>query len=393
MQNYNFSERQAKAILDLKLNRLVNMEIAKIQQEKEKLEEEIKHYNILLTNEQEFLKVIEENLKEVSLKYGDDRRTLIDNIEEEAPIVEEKGIIAYISNSGAIVAKNLDNIVTQNRRRIGEKIKFSNKKDTIWKTIIGKNTEQVLVFTNFGKSYSLKLSDLPIDEEIYITQLLDFKPNEYITNILSYDNAKKYKYVIFATKNGILKKTKIEEYLNGSNRKSGLIAIKVQDNDLPINTQLIENDEEIVLVSAQGRCLRFNHNLITPTGRNTIGMKGINLAENDNLIDMQVINKNAEELILITKKGYGKRIKLDEILTTNRAIKGNLICKFKDEDDSIAAFTLISSSEKEVIINSKLSSLKIKISDIPLLGKYAMGLQLIKIVDKNFVKNILILEK
>lgn len=392
MQTYNFSERQAKAILDLKLNRLVNMEIAKIQQEKEKLEQEIERYNILLTNETEFLKVIEQNLIEVSNKYGDERRTKITNLEEEAPIIEEKGIIAYISNNGAIIAKNLNEISTQKRNTVGAKIKFSNKKDTIWKTIVGRNTEQVLVFTNLGKSYSLSLIDLPIDEEIYINQILDFKPNEFITNILSYDNAKKYKYVIFATRNGILKKTSIKEYLNNGNRKNGLIAIKMREDDILINTQLIENDEDIVLISNKGFCEKFNHSLINPTGRNTIGVKGIKLAEKDYLINMRILTNNDKEILLITKNGYGKRLKIEEIADTNKAVKGNCIYKVK-EDDELADFTFVTEKDKEVIINSKITSLKIKIETFPLLSKNAMGSSMIKINNDNFVKNINVLEK
>lgn len=392
MKTYNFSERQAKAILDLKLNRLVNMEIAKIQQEKEKLEKEIERYNLLLTNKEEFLKVIEQNLIEVSNKYGDERRTVITNLEEEAPIVEEKGIIAYISNSGAIIAKNLNDINTQKRNTIGAKIKFSNKKDTIWKTIVGKNTEQVLVFTNLGKSYSLSLIDLPIDEEIYINQILDFKSNEFITNILSYDNAKKYKYVIFATKNGILKKTSIKEYLNNGNRKNGLIAIKMREDDILINTQLIENDEDIVLISNKGFCEKFNHNLINPTGRNTIGVKGIKLNEDESLANMKILNTQDEEIILITKNGYGKRLKVNEILETNKAVKGNSLYKMKEEDE-LSDFTFVKQEDKEVIINSKLTSLKIKIDTFPLLSKNAAGLSMIKINNNNFVKNIVVLEK
>ena len=157
MNTFGFSERQAKAILDLKLNRLVNMEIAKIQQEKQNLEEKIEYYNLLLTNEKEFLTVIENNLQEVSKKYGDDRRTIIDNISEEAPIVEEKAIIAYISKRGAIIAREIGELSTQKRNTVGSKIKFADKNDYIWKTIAGKNTEQVLIFTNLGKAYNLQL--------------------------------------------------------------------------------------------------------------------------------------------------------------------------------------------------------------------------------------------
>ena len=392
METYNFSERQAKAILDLKLNRLVNMEIVKIQQEKENLNQQINYYNLLLTNEKEFLTVIEKNLQEVSKTYGDERRTVITNVEESKPIVEEKAIIAYFSNSGAIIAKEIDEISTQKRRTTGEKIKFSNRNDTIWKAIAGKNTEQILIFTNLGKSYNLQLSDFPIGEEIYINQLLDLKTNEYVTNILSYDNAKKYKYVIFATKNGTVKKTNIKEYLNGS-RKTGLIALKMRENDTLISTQLIEKDEDKILLTTKGgNCLLIKQNDFSATGRNTIGVKGINLSINDELISMQVVNNNTTEVLTITENGYGKRTNINEFSLASRATKGNSICKYKEEKDKVASVLLLTGKEKTIIVNSKLSSLRLNIENIPVQGRATVGLQLMKISGDNKIKNAIILK-
>ena len=392
MTTYNFSERQAKAILDLKLNRLVNMEIAKIEQEKLKLEEEIKHLNMLLTNKEEFLKVIENNLLEVSKKYGDDRRTVVENISEEAPIVEEKAIIAYISNSGAIIAREVGEISTQKRNTVGSKIKFSNKNDIIWKTIVGKTTEQVLVFTNLGKSYSLQLSEIPLNEEIYINQLLDLKDLEYITNILSYDNAKNYKYVIFATKNGTVKKTDIKEYL-GSTRKTGLIALKVREGDELVDIQLIEKDSDKILLSTKkGNCLMIEQDDISSTGRNTIGVKGINLSKDDELISMQVITSKTTEIVSITAQGYGKRTLVSEFTTATRATKGTKICKFKEDNDYLVSVRPLTGKDKTLIVNSKLSSLRLYIDTIPTQGKDTIGVQLIKMSATNLVKNVILLE-
>ena len=392
MTTYDFSERQAKAILDLKLNRLVNMEIAKIEQEKLKLEEEIEHLNMLLTNKEEFLKVIENNLLEVSKKYGDDRRTVIENISEEAPIVEEKAIIAYISNSGAIIAREVGEISTQKRNTVGSKIKFSNKNDVIWKTIVGKTTEQVLVFTNLGKSYSLQLSEIPLNEEIYINQLLDLKDLEYITNILSYDNAKNYKYVIFATKNGTVKKTDIKEYL-GSTRKTGLIALKVREGDELVDIQLIEKDNDKILLSTKkGNCLMIEQDDISSTGRNTIGVKGINLSKDDELISMQVITNKTTEIVSITAQGYGKRTLVNEFTTATRATKGTKICKFKEDNDYLVSVKPLTGKDKTLIVNSKLSSLRLYIDTIPTQGKDTIGVQLIKMSTTNLVKNVILLE-
>ena len=392
MNTYGFSERQAKAILDLKLNRLVNMEIAKIQEEKRTLESKIEHYNLLLTNEKEFLTVIENNLQEVSKKYGDDRRTIIDNVSEEAPIVEEKAIIAYISKRGAIIAREIGELSTQKRNTVCSKIKFADKNDYIWKTIAGKNTEQVLIFTNLGKSYSLQLSDIPLNEETYINQLLTLKNDEYVTNILSYDNAKSYKYVIFATKNGTVKKTEMKEYLGGS-KKSGLIALKVREDDELISTQLIENDNDrIFLATRNGNCLLIEQNDFSATGRNTIGVKGINLSDGDELITMQIVTDNTLEVVSITAKGYGKRTLIKEFSLANRATKGNLVCKYKEDDDYLASALLITQRDRTLIVNSKLSSLRMDINSIPVQSRATIGVQLIKMTANNLVKNAILLE-
>lgn len=392
MNTYGFSERQAKAILDLKLNRLVNMEIAKIQEEKRTLESKIEYYNLLLTNEKEFLTVIEKNLLEVSKKYGDDRRTIIDNISEEAPIVEEKAIIAYISKRGAIIAREIGELSTQKRNTVGSKIKFADKNDYIWKTIAGKNTEQVLIFTNLGKSYSLQLSDIPLDQETYVNQLLTLKNNEYVTNILSYDNAKSYKYVVFATKNGTVKKTEMKEYLGGS-KKSGLIALKVREDDELISTQLIENENDrIFLATKKGNCLLIEQNDFSATGRNTIGVKGINLSEDDELITMQIVSDSTLEVVSITAKGYGKRTLIKEFSLANRATKGNLVCKYKEDDDYLTSALLITQKDRTLIVNSKLSSLRMDINSIPVQSRATIGVQLIKMTANNLVKNAILLE-
>ena len=392
MNTYDFTERQAKAILDLKLNRLVNMEIEKIKQEETKLKEEIEYYNLLLTNEREFLTVIANNLAEVSNKYGDDRRTVIENISEDAPIVEEKAIIAYISKRGAIVAKEMSELTTQKRGTVGAKIKFADKNDYIWKTIVGKNTEQILIFTNLGKSYNLQLSSIPLNEETYINQLLQLKANEYVTNVLSFDSATNYKYVVFATRNGTIKKTDIKEYLNGA-RKTGLIALKLREDDVLISTRLIEKDnEQILFATKKGNGLLINQSDISTTSRNTIGVKGINLAADDKLIAMDVVSKNTTEVLTITSKGYAKRTPISEFGAGTRATKGGAICKFKEENDYLADMALLT-DQKEVIVNSKLSSLKLMISNIPSQGKATMGVQTIKMLGNNLVNNLILLEK
>lgn len=392
MTNYDFSERQAKAILDLKLNRLVNMEIVKIEQEKLKLEEQIDYYNLLLTNETEFLKVIEKSLREVSEKYGDDRRTVITNISEEAPIVEEKAIIAYFSNQGSIIAKNLDDLTVQNKNTIGSKIKFSDKKAVVNSIVVGKTTEQVLIFTNLGKSYILALSNLSLIEENFVTQLLELQPNEYVTNIISFNNVKKYKYVLFGTKQGMVKKTRIDEYLNSS-KKKGLIALKMREDDELVNVQMIENDEDLLITTRNGFFVRFNHSLITPTARDTIGIKGIKLGDNDIVISMQVINNKTDELLIVSEKGFGKRTNIEEFTECSRAIRGKFVTKLEENDFVASVLVLNSNKVGSIVINTKTTVLKINANAVPSFSKIARGMPIVKLKEGNCVKGITILEK
>jgi DNA gyrase subunit A len=377
METYDFSERQAKAILDLKLVRLVNMEIAKIEQEKSDLLSEINQYNELLTDNNKFLKEIEKSLVEVANKYGDDRRTIVTNLDEEAPIIEEKHIISYVSKNGAIISKEVGDLALQKRGRIGEKIKFSNKSDYIWKTLVGKTTDKVVLFTNKGKSYLFELSELLNPQEIYINQVVDLEQDETVTNILPIEEANKCKYVIFATKNGIVKKTKMKEYLS-SRKKAGLIAVKIREDDELVNTQLIKNeDDKILLVTKKGYAILVNQNDFSDTGRATLGVKGINLGTGDSLVSMQVVDNETSKVVVVTSKGYGKLIDINEFSLCNRATKGSLLYKFKEDDDYIVGALALTNKDKQLIVNSRLSSLKIEINTISEQSRMATGVQII----------------
>ena len=223
--------------------------------------------------------------------------------------------------------------------------------------------------------------------------VLDFKNGEYITNILPYEKVKTYKYVIFATKNGTVKKTKIDEYL-GNSKKTGLIALKMREGDSLVSIQLIKDeDDKVFLATKKGNSLLLNQTDFSPIGRNTIGVKGISLSENDELISMQVASNNTIEVLSITAQGYGKRTRIEEYPVCNRAIKGNLICKYKEDNDFLVSALLLTNRDKQILINTKLSSLKIDLNAIPLQGRNTIGLSLIKTNENNSVINSILLEK
>ena len=242
------------------------------------------------------------------------------------------------------------------------------------------------MFTNKGQSYVVSLSDFPLNEEFYVNQIVNLKEFEYVTNILTFDKAKTYKYVVFATKNGTVKKTVLKEYL-GSSKKNGILAIKLREDDELISTQLIENeDDKILLTTHNGLGLLIKQDDIGDTGRATMGVKGINLNKNDYVCSMQVVTKNTTEVLTVTNKGYGKRTPIDEFNVATRATKGQKVCGFKDEKDTLAYMVVLNQNNEEMIINSKISSLKMLISTIPVQGKNTIGVQIIKISDTSYVK-------
>ena len=238
------------------------------------------------------------------------------------------------------------------------------------------------------KKYFIKFLDFYV--KLLYTNYSSFL--SYITNILSYDNAKSYKYVVFATKNGTVKKTDIKEYLNGA-RKTGLVALKLREDDTLISTKLIVNeDDRIIFATKKGLSLVIDQNDVSVTGRNTIGVKGINLAADDELIAMDIITKNTTEVLSVSAKGYAKRTSIDEFSNATRATKGSLICKFKEENDYLADMVLLNKTHKELIVNSKISSLKITIDSIPLQNRTTIGVQTIKITNSNPVNDLILVE-
>ena len=203
---------------------------------------------------------------------------------------------------------------------------------------------------------------------------------------------KKYKYVLFGTKQGMVKKTRIDEYLNSS-KKKGLIALKMREDDKLVNVQMIENDEDLLITTRNGFFVRFNHSLITPTARNTIGIKGIKLGDNDIVISMQVINNKTDELLIVSEKGFGKRTNIEEFTECSRAIRGKFVTKLEEDDFVASALVLNSNKVGSIVINTKTTVLKINANAVPSSSKIARGAPIVKLKEGNCVKGITILEK
>lgn len=358
---YKLSEEQAQAILDLKLSKLAKLEKFAIETEKKEKEIELQNKQLILLNPIPTLKEIFEELKR---NYGDERRTTITYV--EPPKAEDKEIIevtpekcvVVLSESGLIKRIPIASFRTQHRNGTGIK-----SQDDITSMTIRTNTiDSLMVFTNKGQMYRLLVDKIPIgtnvSKGVSVKSLIDMEVDEIPQVIYSIYRDTDAKYVLFTTKNGLVKKTSLEEYLK-TKKKNGIAAINLRENDEIASVNLIK-DEEIIVITKKGNVIRFSSNEIGATGRASFGVKGINLNEDDSVITTLIIRDNSDSLALFAINGNAKRIPLKNVTIQKRGGKGQRFYK-----DPLAAAALLADSDN-ILISGNRSSICISASEIPI---------------------------
>ena len=390
INRFNFSEIQAKAILDIKLSRLANLEGIKIENEKKELLLKIEEVTHILGTESLFNHIIEDKLNEVSKKFGDDRRTQIIDIainedgEDNAPL-EKKNLIIHLTNKGNLYANESITLSTQKRGGKGAKVKLQN--EVIIDSITGKNSDNTLFFSNKGKVYYTLLNNIVLNTLVSPRTLFNLEPDEKITNIIPSQKLSKSGYIIFITKNGLVKKSPMENY--NLKKTKGTAAIKLKEGDSVVSILFVK-DEPIGILASTGHFIIIETKDITAIGRLTSGVLGIKLNENAQVIDSKVIPSTSKELISVSKEGLIKKTSIDEFSTCGRNTKGNLIQKLK-EGDSVAAFDTLA-SEKEIVIVSNLSLIRIDLNEIQTSSRHTMGTQSKKLNPNEYITSILKME-
>lgn len=383
-KNFLLDEIQAKAILDMKLARLAKLEAKKYIEEKEKLLKEKEHIEEILNNEFLLKKEVEKGLKEVAEKFGDARRTKILNIEkEEDEPIEVKNLLINITNQNNIFVSENSSLMIQRRGGVGSKFKL-NKGEYVISTSTAETTDLILFFTNKGNFYHYVAGALPIDEKLPIESLISIKSWETVTAISSFNKKNSKEYIIFFTKNGMMKKSKLSEY--NMKRNSGLKALELEENDEVISV-LFVNNERVGMLTAAGQFMICETKDIRAIGRVAKGVKGIKLNPNDELVSAYIYSSNTKYVISISKDGYIKQTAASEFNVQGRGTKGAKLQKLKDNNDSIIGFLPIT-DEKEIIVTSTSAQIKININSIPILSKGAQGNKSIKLKDKDSVIGI-----
>ena len=368
----------------MKLARLAKLEAKKYIEEREKLLKEKEHIEEILDKEFLLKKEVEKGLREVAEKFGDARRTQILNIEnEDDEPIEVKNLLVNITNQNNIFVSENSSLMIQRRGGVGSKFKL-NKGEYVISTSTAETTDLILFFTNKGNFYHYVAGALPIDEKLPIESLIPIKSWETVTAISSFNKKNSKEYIIFFTKNGIMKKSKLSEY--NMKRNSGLKALELEKNDEVISV-LFVNNERVGMLTAAGQFIICETKDIRPIGRVAKGVKGIKLNLNDELVSAYIYSFNTKYIISISKDGYIKQTAASEFNIQGRGTKGAKLQKLKDNNDSIIGFLPIT-DEKEIIVTSTSAQIKININSIPILSKGAQGNKSIKLKDKDSVIGI-----
>lgn len=383
MKKYNFNEEQAKAILDIKLIRLANLEAIKVENEKEELLAEIERINFILSSEQDFNNIIKEKLEEVMKKYGDGRRTEIQNIsfgDQEVEPLEVKELIVYLSNYGNLYTEEKSTLLVQRRGGRGAKVKLA-KNEYLIETISDSNASTCLAFSNKGKVYSFNMALLNPEVKTNTRELFELDADEEITRLLPFNKMNSYPYIIFSTKNGMVKKSKLEDYR--IKKSKGVIAIKLKDGDSLVDIAFAD-DEQLKFLTKKGKSVIINTSEINATGRATAGVCGIKLNDDDCVVCAHILPKEITHIVTISKQSVIKRIPYSDFTISNRATKGSSIQKLKDGDE-MASFIPVMEGDKEITVISTLGSIRIPLSSIEESSRSAQGVQSKKLNDNETI--------
>ena len=383
IERFGLSETQAQAIVDMRLRALTGLERSKIEAEYNELMKLIDELTAILADEKKLLMVIREEISVIADKYGDDRRTSIGydefDISMEDLIPDESTVIA-MTNLGYIKRMTPDNFKSQNRGGRGIKGMQTIEQDYIEDLLMTTNHHVILMFTNKGRVYKLKAYEIPeagrTARGTAIVNLLQLMPGEKISAIVPVDGIKENEYLFMATKNGIVKKTHSIEYSNI--RKSGIQAITLRDNDELIEVKATDMTKEIILVTKLGQCIRFKETDVRPTGRSAMGVIGMNLSADDEVVGMQ-LNTQGKDILIVSENGLGKRTSIEEFNVQLRGGKGVKCYKINEKSGNVIGVKAVNETREIMLITTEGIIIRMKVSGISHLGRVTSGVKLINL--------------
>ncbi|CEP82459.1 DNA gyrase subunit A [[Clostridium] sordellii] len=386
MDRFNLSEVQAQAILDMRLQRLTGLERDKIEAEYEELLKKINKLREILSDERLLMNVIKQELSIVKENYADERRTEIRHAEGEIDmrdLIENEEVAVTLTHFGYIKRMPIDTYKSQNRGGRGISALTTREEDFIKELITTQTHSRLLFFTNKGRVYRLNAYEIPEAKRqakgSAIVNLLQLNSDEKIATMISIDDASDSQYLLLATKNGIVKKTKREEFKNIN--KSGLIAIGLREDDELIDVRVTDGSEDVILVTKGGMSIRFDENDIRHMGRTAMGVKGITLNKNDKVVSMNLCSEGTD-LLVVSENGFGKRTSIEEYRSQIRAGKGIKTYNIADKTGDIVGAQMVNEDDEMMIINSDGVLIRLRVNEISLFGRVTSGVKLMKTNDE-----------
>ena len=387
---FELSEIQAQAILDLRLARLTGMELDKIRAEYEEIMALIKDLEDILSNEPRRYQIIKDELLEVKEKYGDERRSEIDYSGGEMSIedlIPDEKVVLTISHAGYIKRTPLSEYKVQSRGGVGNKAATTRDADFLEYIVSATNHQYMMFFTEKGKCFWLRVFEIPEGSKTAkgraVQNLINIEPDDKIrayirTNDLKDVDYVNSMYVVMVTKNGIIKKTSLEQYSRP--RVNGINAIEIREDDQLLEAKLTTGTSEIMIATKGGKCIRFPEEKVRAVGRSSIGVRGIDLSDGDEVIGMIVVNDIQNETVLVvSEKGYGKRTAVEDYRITNRGGKGVITLNITEKTGNLIAIQSVTDEDGLMIINKSGVAIRMGMDDLRVMGRNTQGVRMINL--------------
>ena len=399
MTQFNLSDIQAKAILEMRLQRLTGLERDKIINEYKEVKALIDRLNEILANESVRMNIIKDELTEIRERYGDERRTIVEHSDDDITLedmIPNEEMVITISNQGYVKRTSLSEYRTQGRGGIGSKSATTKEDDFTEHLFIGSAHNYLLIFTEFGQVYWKKVYEIPEGTKTSkgraIQNLLNIQPGDRVKEVLNVSglNDEEYinnNFVILCTEKGVIKKTSLEAYSRP--RANGITAISINEGDRLLNAALTNGTNNIIIAKSEGKAVRFKESDVRPMGRTATGVRGVTLeSDTDKVIGMVCIAREDANLLVVSEKGYGKRSSIDDYRITRRGGKGVKTINITEKTGKLVAIKEVIDNDDLMIINKSGISIRISVNELRIMGRATQGVRLIKLNEDDAISSV-----
>jgi len=397
MERFGLSDKQAQAILDMRLARLTGLERERLQEEYAELEKTIAYLRAVLADEKMVLAIVREEILAIKEKYADPRRTQFSAMDGEIDpedLIQEDSVVVTLTHLGYV--KRIPRATYRSQNRGGKGIigMTTREEDYCERLLVTSTHDDIMFFTNKGRVYSLKGYEIPeagrAARGTAIVNLLQLDGGEKVTAMIALPREREGSYLVMATRCGTIKKTALEEFANL--RKTGLIAIVLREDDELIGVELTDSTRELILGSRMGQAIRFSEGDIRVMGRNSMGVRAMDLAEGDEVISIAVV-REGEHVLAITQKGYGKRTEIDEFRVQSRGGKGILAMRLTERTGLLAAQLLVRDDEDIMLITDDGTIIRMPVSDISVIGRVSQGVRVMRVEGESRIVGVTATER